>query len=365
MVDLQGQYLRIKQEIDRAIQQVLNDADFIQGKAVQEFEDALSRYIGCKAISCANGTDALQLAMMALEFKPGDEVIVPVHTYVATAEVIALLRLTPLFVDVEPDVFTIDIAKIEERISKKTVAIVPVHLYGQCANMNPILALAKKHNLHVIEDAAQSLGAEYFLSPGKAVKAGAMGVIGTTSFFPSKNLGAYGDGGAFFTNDVELADKIRMMANHGQKKKYYHDVIGCNSRLDTLQAAILNVKLRHLNEYAFKRKAVADFYDKNLCDVSGIVTPARATYSSHVFHQYTIQSEKRDQLKEYLQSKGIPSMIYYPVPLHLQKAYQNASFPRGTFPVSERLSATVLSLPIHTEMDEEQLSYICDSIRAF
>ncbi len=368
MVDLQGQYLRIRREVDSAMQRVLETTDFIQGSAVKEFEKALSRYMGgLNVITCGNGTDALQIAMMALDFKPGDEVILPVHTYVATAEVIALLKLVPVFVDVDENSFTVDVSKVERQITKKTVAIVPVHLYGQCANIGPINDLAKKYSLHVIEDVAQALGADYVFPDSMTKKAGTLGIIGTTSFFPSKNLGAFGDGGALFTHDFLLAERIRMIANHGQRKKYHHEVIGVNSRLDTLQAAILNVKLGHLDSYAQKRRAVADYYDAQLKEVTFLKIPKRAPYSTHVFHQYTVvvREGNRDAFKSYLQSIGIPTMIYYPVPLHLQQAYRKEGCETGSFPVSEKLSDSVLSLPIHTEMDAEQLSYICDSIKSF
>ncbi|MDZ4716518.1 MAG: DegT/DnrJ/EryC1/StrS family aminotransferase [Cytophagales bacterium] len=367
MVDLHGQYLRIQPEIDKAIQNVLKATDFIQGGAVREFESALSDYLGAQVISCGNGTDALQIAMMALDFKPGDEVILPVHTYVATAEVIALLQLVPVFVDVDENFFTVNVSKLETLITKRTVAIVPVHLYGQCADLKPILDIAKKHRLHVIEDAAQSLGADYLFAEGSRKKAGTVGLIGTTSFFPSKNLGAFGDGGALITSDEELAEKIRMIANHGQRKKYQHDVIGVNSRLDTLQAAILQVKLKQLDHYAQSRREVAAYYDTHLKECEFLTTPIRATYSTHVFHQYTVRVNgiERDLLKNYLQERGIPSMIYYPIPLHLQEAYRKPGFGEGSFEVTERLSRCVLSLPIHTEMDEDQLSYICNSIKNF
>ena len=367
MVDLHGQYLQIKLEVDAAIQRVLNDTDFIQGAAVKEFELSLSRYMGgTHVVTCGNGTDALQIAMMALDFQPGDEVILPVHTYVATAEVIALLKLVPVFVDVDPLTFTLDVSKVEDLITKKTVAIVPVHLYGHCAAMEPLIELAKKYNLPVIEDAAQALGADYIFSDGTRKKAGTLGIIGATSFFPSKNLGAFGDGGALFTSHPELAEKMRMIANHGQKKKYQHDLVGVNSRLDTLQAAILNVKLGQLDRYADKRRAVADYYDSHL-QVKFLKIPSRVSYSTHVFHQYTIIARDidRNALKFYLHGKGIPSMIYYPIPLHLQPAYLKETQGPGTFPAAEALSNTVLSLPIHTEMDKEQLSYICDSIMSF
>ena len=366
MVDLHSQYLQIKKEVDRAIQKVLDSTDFIQGQAVKDFENNLSSYMGgAHVISCGNGTDALQIAMMALDFKPGDEVILPAHTYVAVAEVIALLNLVPVFADVDPNSFTLDVTKAEGLITKRTVAIVPVHLYGQCADMNPILKLAEKFNLHIIEDAAQSLGSDYFFSDGQKKKAGTLGKVGTTSFFPSKNLGAFGDGGAIFTHDPGLAEKIRMIANHGQRKKYHHDLVGVNSRLDTIQAAILNVKLLYLDEYTQKRKAVADFYDSGLKGLPFLKIPLRVAYSSHIFHQYTIvtQGINRDELKDHLEKKHIPTMIYYPIPLHFQNAYRRVG--SGPFEITEKLSETVLSLPIHTEMDEDQLSYICESIKSF
>jgi len=368
MVDLQGQYLRIKNEIDAAIQEVLMSTAFIQGPQVKSFADALSKFNqGVNVIPCANGTDALQIAMMALGLKAGDEVILPVHTYVATAEVIALLGLSPAFVDVDPITFNIDINQIENRITGKTKAIVPVHLYGQCADMESILKIAEKHNLFVIEDLAQALGADYTFSNGKAKRAGTMGIIGCTSFFPSKNLGCYGDGGAIFTSDNVLAEKMKMISSHGQKVKYQHDIVGVNSRLDTLQAAILQVKLKYLDEYARKRKEVADYYDKHLTEVPFIESPFRSLNSTHVFHQYTIKTKgiNRDQFKKYLAGKNVPSMIYYHIPLHLQKAYRQNGFEEGVFPVTEKLSKTVLSLPIHTEMTEDELSYICQVIKEY
>ncbi len=368
MVDLQGQYLRIKNEIDAAIQEVLMSTAFIQGPQVKSFADALSKYNhGAYVIPCANGTDALQIAMMALGLKPGDEVILPVHTYVATAEVIALLGLTPVFIDVEEKTFNIDASQIKTKITKKTKAIVPVHLYGQCADMEPILKIAKENNLHVIEDLAQALGADYTFSNRSVKRAGNMGIIGCTSFFPSKNLGCYGDGGAIFTNDQSLAEKMKMISTHGQKVKYQHDVVGVNSRLDTLQAAILQVKLNYVDEYTHKRNDVADYYDKHLANVSFIELPARASNSTHVFHQYTLNTKgiNRDQFKKYLQDNGVPSMIYYHIPLHLQKAYRQDGFGEGSFPVTEKLSQTVLSLPIHTEMTEDELSYICQTIKSY
>ncbi len=368
MVDLQSQYLRIKTEVDEAIQSVLSSTAFIQGPAVEEFAQDLAAYTGAKfVIPCANGTDALQIAMMALEFKPGDEIILPVHTYVATAEVIALLRLTPVFVDVDEKTFNIDVDQLESKITKKTVAIVPVHLYGQCADMDSILAVAANHNLHVIEDAAQSLSADYISRGGTSRKSGTMGTIGTTSFFPSKNLGCFGDGGALFTNDTRLAEKIRMIANHGQKIKYHHEVIGVNSRLDTLQAAVLKVKLKYLDEYSNKRRKVAAYYNTALAEVSGVELPVQVQYSTHVFNQYTlkVRTRSRDDFKKYLVSEGIPTMIYYPVPLHLQNAFRRPDIGEGCFPVTEKLSKVVISLPIHTEMSEDQLEFICSRIKYY
>lgn len=365
MVDLQNQYLRIKSEIDVAIHSVLNSTAFIQGPHVSEFALSLSAYSNVShVIPCANGTDALQIALMALDLEMGDEVILPVHTYVATAEVIALLRLKPVFIDVDEKTFNIDVDQLQKKISSKTRAIVPVHLYGQCADMEVILQIAQRYNLHVIEDAAQAIGAEYFFSDGRTVTAGTMGTIGCTSFFPSKNLGCFGDGGALLTNDKPLAEKVEMIANHGQKVKYQHDIIGVNSRLDTLQAAILNVKLKYLDDYTTRRRAVANRYDGALKNIKQIVTPHRCQYSTHVFNQYTIKvlEGSRDDLKRHLESKGIPTMIYYPIPLHLQKAYRIPEYGEGSFPVTERLSKTVISLPIHTEMTNEQIDYICANL---
>jgi dTDP-4-amino-4,6-dideoxygalactose transaminase len=367
MVDLHQQYLHIKTEIDKAIADVLNSTAFIQGPQVAEFAEALSKHVGVEnVIPCANGTDALQITMMALDLRPGDEVIVPVHTYVATAEAIALLGLTPVFVDVDEKTFNINTGLIEKAITKKTKAIVPVHLYGQCADMEPILELSANHNLHVIEDAAQALGSEYSFSNGIRKKAGTMGIVGTTSFFPSKNLGCYGDGGAIFTNDKKIAEKLKMISNHGQRIKYHHDIIGVNSRLDTLQAGILNVKLKYLPVYTEKRNQVAAFYDANLSREL-LHTPVRAKNSTHVFHQYTvrIKDRSREDFQKHLTSNGIPSMIYYPVPLHLQRAYKRPGFGEGSFPVTEKLSKTVISLPIHTEMNSDELEYICQTINKF
>jgi len=365
MVDLKGQYEKIKSEVDKGIQDVINSTAFINGPAVKEFQADFEKYLNVKhVIPCANGTDALQIAMMALGLKPGDEVITASFTYVATAEVIGLLGLTPVLVDVNPDTFDIDIAAIEKAITPKTKAIVPVHLFGQCADMERLMALAKKHNLYVIEDVAQAIGADYTFSDGKKAKAGTIGTIGCTSFFPSKNLGCYGDGGAMYTNDDELAKKMRMVAHHGQSVQYVHDVLGVNSRLDTIQAVVLKAKLKHLDEYAAARNKVADYYDKAFANHSKLKTPVRAKNSNHVFHQYTLQLNgiDRTKLREQLAEKGIPAMIYYPIPLHMQNAFKSDRFKQGDFPVTEKLCATVLSLPIHTELDEETLKYITDTV---
>lgn len=368
MVDLKGQYDKIKEEVDSEIQKVIDNTAFINGPKVNEFAANLSQYLGgVNVVPCANGTDALQIALMALDLQPDDEIILPVHTYVATAEVIALLKLKPVFVDVNPECFTIDVTKIEDKITKKTKAIVPVHLYGQCADMELIMQIASKHNLFVIEDTAQAIGADYTFSNGEKVKAGTIGTIGTTSFFPSKNLGCFGDGGAMFVNDDALAKKCKMIANHGQSVKYHHDVIGCNSRLDTLQAAVLDVKLKYLDEYSVARQSVAKLYDELLKDISGISTPKVFNKSTHVYHQYTIVLNEfidRNKLQEYLKGKGIPSMIYYPVPLHKQKAYSHNSS-GDSFVVTEKLSETVLSLPMHTELTKEEQEFIVSSIVEF
>ena len=368
MVDLQGQYLRIKSEIDLAIQEVLTSTAFIQGPQVKQFAAALSKKNqNIKIVPCANGTDALQIAMMALGLKQGDEVILPVHTYVATAEVIALLGLSPVFIDVDAKTFNIDVKQIEGKITSRTKVIVPVHLYGQCADMEPILKIAKDNNLQVIEDVAQALGAEYRFSDGTVKNAGTMGIIGTTSFFPSKNLGCYGDGGAIFTQQQSLAETMTMIASHGQRIKYHHDIIGINSRLDTLQAAILIVKLAYLDDYTRRRNEVALHYDRQLDSCDFIEIPFRSPNSTHVFHQYTLKTKgiNRNNFKKYLEEKGISTMIYYPVPLHFQKAYHKPGFEEGSFPVTEELSKTVISLPIHTEMTTEELAYICESIKEY
>lgn len=423
MVDLKGQYIKIKAEVDAGIQEVINNTQFIKGPQIKVFEDNLAQYLNVKhVIACANGTDALQIAMMTLDLKPGDEIILPVFTYVATAEVIALLGLTPVMIDVEPDTFCIDTKLIENRITSKTKAIVPVHLYGQCANMDEIMRIANKHNLFVIEDTAQALGATYdmsteirelsteiremreqsstpishlpfpnsYLSPPNShlpslnshlpslnshlpnpnsQKAGTIGNIGTTSFFPSKNLGCYGDGGALMTNDDELAKKIRMICNHGQSVQYVHDVIGVNSRLDSIQAAILNAKLPHLNSYEIARNEAANWYDELLGNHPNIIIPKRNPQSTHVFHQYTItlrqaQGDKnwRDEVRKQLADRNIPSMIYYPIELHKQKAFEQFNTNNDHFPVSEMLCKSVLSLPIHTEMNKEMVEYICNNL---
>jgi len=430
MVDLKGQYNKIKSEIDAGIHEVINNAQFVKGPQIKRFEEALARELDVKqVIACANGTDALQIAMMALDLKPGDEIILPVFTYVATAEVIALLGLNPVMVDVDPDTFCIDVNLIEAKITSKTKAIVPVHLFGQCANMNEVIHIANKHNLFVIEDTAQAIGAVYrsesreardekesrvqnlesrqeigeadgllddqgltsrFLSLDSksssldSQSAGTIGDIGTTSFFPSKNLGCYGDGGALMTNNDELAAKIRMICNHGQSVQYVHDVIGVNSRLDSIQAAVLNAKLPHLKSYAAARNQAAAWYDELLGGHPNIVLPKRNEKSTHVFHQYTIRiqnpesriqtgdaaqgqqptanSQKRDAIRAKLAEKGIPSMVYYPIELHKQKAFEKYWDGAERFPVSEELVQTVLSLPMHTEMNREMVEYVCKAL---
>ena len=365
MVDLKGQYQRIKSEVDAGIQEVIDSTAFINGPAVKEFQADLEKYLGVKhVIPCANGTDALQIAMMALGLKPGDEVITASFTYVATAEVIGLLGLVPVLVDVDPDTFDIDIEAIERSITPKTKAIVPVHLFGQCANMEKIMTIAGKNNLYVIEDVAQAIGSDYFFSDGRTAKAGTMGTIGCTSFFPSKNLGCYGDGGAMYTNDDELAKKLRMIAHHGQSVQYVHDVLGVNSRLDTIQAAVLKVKLKHLDEYAAARNKVADHYDRAFAGHPKLKIPVRAKHSNHVFHQYTLQLTgiDRAKLREQLAQHGISSMIYYPIPLHMQKAFASDRHKAGSFPITEKLCGSVLSLPMHTELDEETLNYITKTV---
>jgi UDP-2-acetamido-2-deoxy-ribo-hexuluronate aminotransferase len=368
MVDLKLQYQKIKSEIDTAVLNVLESSAFINGPQVQSFAASLARYNGVKhVIPCANGTDALQIAMMALDLEPGDEVITPSFTYIATTEVVALLKLTPVFVEVDPETFCIDPASIEKAITPRTKAIVPVHLYGQAANMEEIMRIAKAHNLAVIEDNAQAIGCDYTFSDGSRKKTGSIGTIGTTSFFPSKNLGGYGDGGAIMTNDDELADKLKMIANHGQSKRYYHDLVGCNSRLDTLQAAILEVKLSHLDEYIQARRKVAAFYDQAFANHPTIKTPRRAPYSHHVFHQYTLILEgvDRNRLHDYLATRNIPSMIYYPVPAHKQKMFERFGSSTTNLKTTDWLTERVISLPMHTELDEEQLRFITSNVLEF
>ena len=365
MVDLKQQYAKIKQEVDAALHEVLDSAAFINGKAVTDFGEHLARYLHVKhVIPCANGTDALQIALMALGLEPGDEVITPSFTYVATTEVIALLRLQPIFVEVDPKTFNVDPASVEKAITSRTKAIVPVHLYGQAADMAAIMDIARRNNLYVIEDNAQAIGAEYSFPDGKAKKTGTIGTIGTTSFFPSKNLGGYGDGGAMFTSDDALADKLRMIANHGQSKRYYHDIVGCNSRLDSLQAAVLNVKLKNIDNYIKARVSVADYYDRAFANHSKITTPFRAPFTSHVFHQYTLvlNGVDRDGLNKWLAEQAIPSMIYYPVPAHRQKMFDAFGGSGFYLKTTDWLTERVISLPIHTEMDEEQLKYITDKV---
>lgn len=368
MVDLKGQYLKIKPEVDSAIQGVIDSTAFINGAPVKEFAGNLARYLGTKhVIPCGNGTDALQIAMMALGLKQGDEVIVPSFTYVATAEVIGLLGLTPVMVDVNPDTFTVERKNIVNSITSRTRAIVPVHLFGQSCDMEPIVELARKYDLHVIEDNAQAIGAEYTFSDGRKSKTGTMGTIGCTSFFPSKNLGCYGDGGALCTDDDAIAEKIRMIANHGQKVKYHHSVIGCNSRLDTIQAAILNVKLSHLDEYGEARREAARYYTENLKDLKGIETPFEAEYSTHVYHQYTLKvaDGKRDELKKHLEDNGVPAMIYYPLPLQEQEAFLQIAVKGEELDNAKNLASSVLSLPMHTEMTREIQDFVISKVRSF
>lgn len=361
MVDLKRQYNKIKPEIDAAIQSVIDTTMFIGGPQVNNLATELATYVGVKhVIPCANGTDALQIALMALGLQPGDEVITPSFTYMATVEVVALLKLTPVFVDVYPDSFTMDIDCLKKAITPKTKAIIPVHLYGQSADMEPLLALANEHNLPVIEDNAQAIGGSYTFSDGRTVKTGSMGLISCTSFFPSKNLGCYGDGGAIFTNDSELAERLKMIANHGQKVRYYHEMVGCNSRLDAMQAAILRIKLPHLDEYCDARRAAADFYDKAFSGHPKITTPFRAANARHVFHQYTLKLTgfSRDEMHQKLAERNIPSMIYYPVPCHKQDMLKEYNTAGADLPVTNMLQDCVISLPMHTELTEEELTYI-------
>ena len=365
MVDLKSQYMKIKPQVDKAINDVLSSTQFINGEHVKSFQNELAAYLGVKhVITCANGTDALQISMMALGLKPGDEIITPSFTYIATTEVIALLGLKPVFVDCDPENFNISVEEVEKVITKKTKAIVPVHLFGQSSDMKSIMNLAKKHNLFVIEDNAQAIGSDY-LGFNKPQKTGTIGNIGCTSFFPSKNLGCFGDGGAMMTNDDELAEKIRMIANHGQSKRYYHDIIGCNSRLDNIQAAVLRIKLKKLDQYILNRQKAANYYDKNLKDLDQLKIPSRNIDSSHVFHQYTIKLDDnivRDDLIQYLAKKNIPAMVYYPVPAHLQKMFSKIPNTYGDMKVTNWLSSRVFSLPMHTELSTLQQDYITENL---
>jgi len=368
MVDTKNQYLAIKAEVDAAIQEVLDSAAYINGKAVKDFAQNLATYLGSDyVIPCANGTDALQIAMMALDLQPGDEIITPSFTYIATTEVVALLGLKPVFVDVDPISFCMDIESLKKAITPKTKVIVPVHLYGHAAPMEEIMEIAKANNLFVIEDNAQAIGCNYSFSNGVTKKTGTIGHIGATSFYPSKNLGAFGDGGALCTNDKALADKMTMIANHGQSARYYHDVVGCNSRLDSIQAAILNIKLKKLDEYNSARQSVAKYYNDAFASVKEIITPSSLQYSTHVYHQYTMQliGVDRDKFIAHLATKEIPCMIYYPVPGHLQKMFGEQKNTNWNLPITDSLTPCVCSLPVHTEMDEVQLAYIVEGVKSF
>ena len=367
MVDLKGQYKRIKEEIDAAIGEVISSAAFVKGPKVKVFEEHLAEYLGVKhVISCANGTEAIQLALMAMGLKPGDEVITPTFTFIATAEVVALLGLKPVVVDVDPETFCMDPMSVRKAITKRTRAIVPVHLFGQNAPMEELMGIAEECGLRVVEDACQSMGSDYLFANGKRTKSGTLGDVGCTSFFPSKNLGCYGDGGALFTDDDELAEVIRSMANHGMTVRYHHDRVGMNSRLDGIQAAVLDVKLKYLDEYVKSRQWAAKEYDEAFAGMEWIKTPKHATYSTHAFHQYTLvldESVDRDALQARLKVAGVPSMVYYPIPLHLQKAYRDERYKEGDFPVAEFLSRHVLSLPMHTELTQEQLAKITEVVK--
>jgi len=368
MVDTKNQYLKIKKEVDEAVINVMESSQFIGGKIVNDFAMNLARYNGSKhVIPCANGTDALQIAMMALGLKPGDEVITPSFTYIATVEVAALLGIKPIFVEVDKQTFCIDPAAIEKAITPKTKAIIPVHLYGHAAEMEVIMDIANRHHLFVIEDNAQAIGNEYIFSDGRKKKTGSIGHIGCTSFYPSKNLGAFGDGGAIFTDDDVLAEQLKMIASHGQSRRYYHDVVGCNSRLDAVQAAILDIKLKHLDEYNKARRKAADYYDHAFNEYTEIVTPFRAKNNNHVFHQYTLilQNADRDALNSFLSENGIPSMIYYPVPAHRQKMFDAFGGSAYELPLTDWLTERVISLPIHTELEEDQQAFICKKVIEF
>lgn len=366
MVDLQGQYANIREKIDEAVRRVLAEARYINGPEVSHFASALAARTGAAhAVTCASGTDALYLALRALDLQPGDEVITVPFTFVSTIEVIAALGLKPVLVDVTPDTFCMDVAQIEPAITPRTKAILPVHLFGQCADMERIMAIARQYKLYVVEDACQALGAEVTFSDGSVHQAGTMGDAGCTSFFPTKNLGCFGDGGAVLTNSEKLADTMRSIANHGMSQKYYYDHVGINSRLDTLQAAVLNVKLPHLTEYIQARQRAACLYNETLADCPGIITPVEASYTTHTYHQYTLRvaPEQRDSLRQQLADAGVPTMVYYPWPLHLQAAYRNLGYHEGNFPVSEILSKEVLSLPMHTELTPDQIQYITEQLR--
>ncbi len=368
MVDLGGQYQKIKPEVNNRIKGVLDSCSFINGPEVHRFQAELEQYLDVKhVIPCANGTDALQVAMMALGLKPGDEVITTTFTFVATAEVIALLGLTPVLVDCDPNSFLISTDEIEKAITPKTKAIIPVHLFGQCANMEEIVSISKKHNLKIIEDAAQSIGASFHFPNGDSKQSGTIGDFGCTSFFPSKNLGCYGDGGALFTNDDDLAEKARVIVNHGMKVRYYHDEIGVNSRLDSIQAAVLSIKLQRLDQYCNARQEAAFHYDSEFEGLDNVITPKRMKNSSHVFHQYTLRIKgiDRNALQAHMMENKVPAMIYYPVPLHQQKAYRDDRYRDGAFPIAEKLASEVLSLPMHTELDKEQLNYITSTLKSF
>lgn len=368
MVDLLGQYQNIKAEVDAAMLGVLSSTAFINGPEVKELEKELAGYLGVKhVVACANGTDALQIAMMALGLEPGDEVITASFTFVATVEVVALLGIVPVFADVLPGTFNLDPVDVERKITARTKAIVPVHLFGQTADMDAIMALAEKHGLSVIEDNAQAIGGDHTSLNGTRKKSGTIGHVASTSFFPSKNLGCYGDGGAIFTNDDELAKKLRRVCNHGSDVRYYHEVVGVNSRLDSLQAAVLRIKLKHLDAYALARNEVAAFYDRAFAGIIQLTTPERSPFSNHVFHQYTLRvtGGHRDGLKKHLEDNGVPAMIYYPVPCHLQNAYRSERFPKGSLPVTEQLTHEVLSLPMSTELDTDQLAHITATVKSY
>jgi dTDP-4-amino-4,6-dideoxygalactose transaminase len=365
MVDLQTQYQRIKADIDAGIQEVIDSAAFIKGPKVAAFQQHLEQYTGAKhVIPVGNGTDALQIALMGLGLKPGDEVITPTFTFIATAEVVALLGLTPVVVDVDWDTMNMDIEAVRRAITPRTKAIVPVHLFGQCADMQALMELAEEKHIYVVEDACQAIGATFTFANGETKQAGTIGHIGCTSFFPSKNLGCYGDGGAIFTNDDALAERMRAIANHGCHVRYHHDEIGVNSRLDSIQAAVLDAKLPHLDEYIAARQRAAAYYDEAFKNCEALLIPGRQAHSTHVFHQYTLRvtGADRDKLRDGLAQAGIPAMIYYPVPLHQQKAYRDPRYKDGDFPVAERLASCVLSLPMHTELDDEQLAYITSNV---